>query len=968
MLNDVVQFIDSLGRELNLAGEVVHVERIKSRKASYAELNPPLHPLLKRALKAQGVSKFYSHQAKALELARQGRDIVVATPTASGKTLVYALPVLENLLENPKAKALFLFPLKALEQDQLTALNTISTLSGLGQAAAVYDGDTPPSVRRKLREKPPAILISNPDMIHAGILAYADAWDEFLADLEYVVIDEVHTYRGVFGSHVAQVLRRLLRLAAKRGARPRFILSSATIANPALHARSLTGRNLEDEAVVDRSGAPLAGRHFALVNPQGAASTTAAHVFTRAVKAGLSTICFTKSRLHTELIHSWVANQNPELRNKVAGYRAGFLPGERRIIERDLASGKLSGVVTTSALEMGIDIGELDLCILVGYPGSQINTWQRGGRVGRSGRDSAIVMVAGPDALDQYLINHPGIFFARPVEAAVLDPDNSSIVGRHLTCAAAEEPLTPKEEFFDLDLHSQVVKDLVDQGDLLYDAEGVNLFSARKKPQRFVDLRGAGDSFAIVGPGGRVVGSLDGIRAFKEGYPGAVYLHQTKSYVVKELNLVERKVIALPAQAAYYTRARSDKDTEILEETGRRPVNNFLLRQGRLKVTENITGYERRNLRGGDLLGVFDLDLPPLIFETHGLWLDIEDSVRQVVEKAGYHFMGSIHALEHVAIAMFPLFALCDRADIGGISIPLHHQTKKAAVFIYDGAPGGVGLSERAFEIIEDLLAKVEELLASCPCEEGCPACVYSPKCGAGNKPLDKKGALLLVRTLLGKEDLLQKEAGPAPVIVSSPKDREVKPMELSYGVLDLETQRLANEVGGWKNAHLMRVSVGVLYDSVQDEYFNFPENKVHHLLKRLEPLDMVVGFNIKGFDYSVLSAYTSFDLHRYFTLDLLKDIHAQLGFRLSLQSLGEATFGLGKSADGLMAVEWFRAGEMEKLTEYCRRDVELTRDLFLYGQENGYLLYQRKNGPKLRVPVDWSWESLKKRKKEHRG
>ncbi len=952
-----------LGRDLKLSGQVVHLERIAPRKPRYGELDPPLPGPLARALAAAGVERLYSHQARALELARAGRDVVVATPTASGKSLVYALPVLERLHRDPRAKALFLFPLKALEQDQLAALNGLALAAGLGPVAAVYDGDTPPGQRKRLRESPPPIIISNPDMVHASICAFAQAWEPFFKDLAYIVIDEVHTYRGVFGSHLVQVLRRLLRLAALHGARPCFILCSATIANPGEHAAALTGREFLPEQVVTQSGAPSAGRIFALIDPAGAASTTAAHLLTHAVRAGLATICFTKSRLHTELIHSWVKRANPDLRERVAGYRAGFLPEERRRIERDLASGRLAGVVSTSALEMGIDIGGLDVCILVGYPGSQVNTWQRGGRVGRAGRDSAIFLVASPDALDQYFLNHPREFFERPVEAAVLDPDNPFVVGPHLVCAAAEEALGPAEEFFDLKVHAPTVARLEAEGELLRDAGGERLFSARKRPQRLVNLRGTGDSYTLTTGDGRVVGSLDGVRVFKEGYPGAVYLHQTRSYLVNHLDLDNRRVRLNPARVDFYTRARSEKETEILEETGRRPCANFLVRQGRLKVTERVTGFERRRLSGGDLLGVFPLDLPPLVFETHGLWIDIEDAVRRLVERAGHHFMGSIHALEHAAISLFPLFVLCDRGDIGGISIPLHPQTKKAAVFIYDGVAGGVGLAEKAFEVIEELLGKVEELLTGCPCEDGCPACVHSPKCGSGNKPLDKEGALLLTRALLGKETLAAGPEPAAPPIVVQEKEPARAGGEMRYGVFDLETQRLANEVGGWRNCHLMRVSVAVLYDQGRDDFQAYAEKEIPRLIQRLGELELVVGFNVKRFDYAVLSAYTAEDLGRLPTLDLLEEVHRHLRFRLSLQALGEATLNAGKSADGLQAVEWWRAGELEKLTSYCQKDVELTRELFLYGQKHGYLLYRRKESRDLlRIPVDWSWQSLRQR------
>ncbi len=962
MSGKLSRFVSSLRRSLRLAAEVVHVEDIPAREPAYGDPDPPLPPGLVRALAAQGVDRLYSHQAAALNLARAGRDLVAATPTASGKTLVYSLPVLERLIADPEATALFLFPLKALEQDQRSALNQLALHAGLGPVADIYDGDTPDGQRRKMRQKPPAVIISNPDMVHAAICAFPSAWDNFLSRLKYIVIDEVHAYRGVFGSHVASVLRRLLRLAAARGSRPNFVLCSATIANPGEHAQALTGRPFAPEQIIDFCGAPAAGRSFVLVNPSGAASTTASYLLAEAVKQGLATICFTKSRIHTELIHTWVIRSHPELRGMVAGYRAGFLPEERRRIESDLAAGRLAGVISTSALEMGIDIGGLDVCILVGYPGSQINTWQRGGRVGRAGRDSAVVLVGAPDALDQWLLAHPAEFFARPVEAAVLDAANPQIVAQHLICAAAEEPLAVDDEFLPPAGHPEAVRLAMEDGRLLLDAEGRRYFTPYKRPQRLVDLRGAGESLAIVDPQGTVVGSFDGVRVYKEGHPGAIYLHRGRSYLVKELDLEHRKVRVAPIQADYYTHARSDKQTEILEETGRRPVANFLVRQGRLKVTEQVTGYERRRLSGGDLMGVYPLELPPLTFETFGMWMDIEDMHRQALERAGRHFMGSIHALEHAAIAMFPLFALCDRGDIGGISIPLHPQTGKAGVFIYDGVAGGVGLAERGFWLIEELLEKVEELLASCPCEDGCPACVFSPKCGSGNKPLDKLGALMLTRLLLGKIEVGETEpAAPPPEIIVPAKARSLD-RPLVYGVFDLETQKLANQVGGWGNTHLMRVSVAVLYDSARDEFISYSEKEVPALLKRLEELELIIGFNQMRFDYGVLGAYTTYDLRALPNLDLLLEVQQSLGHRLSLDSLAGATLNAAKTADGLQAVEWWSQGRLAELTAYCRADVELTRDLFLYGQREGHLLYEHRDGPRLRVPVEWSWKSLRER------
>lgn len=409
MSGELKSFVSSLKRSHRLAAEVVHVEDIAAREAAYGEPDPPLPPGLVRALAAQGVERLYSHQATALNLVRAGRDVVTATPTASGKTLVYALPVLERILAEPSATALFLFPLKALEQDQMSALNQLALHAGLGPVADIYDGDTPDGRRRKLRQKPPPVIISNPDMVHAAICAFPSAWDNFLSRLKYIVIDEVHAYRGCSAVTWPRCCAACCAWPPNGGAAPASCSARPPSPTPASTPRPLPGGPSPRSRSSTFAG-PRPPGSFVLVNPSGAASTTASYLLAQAVGQGLSTICFTKSRIHTELIHTWVTRAHPELKGLVAGYRAGFLPEERRGIETDLAAGRLAGVVTTSALEMGIDIGGLDLCILVGYPGSQINTWQRGGRVGRAGRDSAVVLVGGPDALDQWVLSHPAEF------------------------------------------------------------------------------------------------------------------------------------------------------------------------------------------------------------------------------------------------------------------------------------------------------------------------------------------------------------------------------------------------------------------------------------------------------------------------------------------------------------------------------------------------------------------------------
>jgi DEAD/DEAH box helicase domain-containing protein len=450
------------------------------------------------------------------------------------------------------------------------------------------------------------------------------------------------------------------------------------------------------------------------------------------------------------------------------------------------------------------------------------------------------------------------------------------------------------------------------------------------------------------------------MKALKECHPGAVYLHRARQYLVERLLFEENDIIVRPSKLNYFTRAKTEKETEIIEIRRSKPAGQFLVREGVLKVTETVTGYEKRALPGQELMGVFNLELPSQTFETVGLWVEIETVIKSFIEKKGLHFMGGIHAIEHGAIGIFPLFALCDRNDIGGICYPYHPQVDKAAIFIYDGYPGGVGLAQRGYEIILELLERTLDHLRSCACDDGCPSCIHSPKCGSGNKPLDKAAALLILEGLLGNVSLKEMadiEAEPESMpFLPEDEDAAAESQETRVVYLDLETQKTAQDVGGWHNTHLMRVSVVVLFDSVENDFCVFEEQEIDALFEHLQKADLIIGFNIKRFDYRVLSAYTNLDLKALPTFDILEDVFVRLGFRLGLDHLAHETLGSQKSADGLQAVEWFRQGEMSKLTEYCRHDVAITRDLFLYGLEKGYLVFKKKKeNTRLRLKVDWN-------------
>lgn len=959
-LSDYINFLKT---HPDFGDAFVHHRYIPAKEAIYGEM-PDFHPDILKTMGRLGLTRLYSHQSESISYLLQGLNLIVATPTASGKSLIYNLAVLEEIIKNRDARALYIFPLKALEQDQLKGLSMwLKDIEGPRIWADIYDGDTTPYKRKKIKSQVPQILFTNPDMLHQGILAFHQGWERLLKNLKYVILDEVHTYRGILGSHLNQIICRLKRLCGLYGSSPRFILLSATVRNPGKFGEVLIGERLQ---VVQTMGAPRAGQHFLFLNPEASPNFSSAKLFVDCIRKGYRTIVFTQSRKVTELIHVWVSRLSPDLRKKISSYRAGFMPEERRQIEQRLASGELLGVVTTSALEMGIDIGYLDICLLVGYPGTVINTWQRGGRVGRAGRESMIVLMAKPDALDQYFVRNPDDFFSRSFEAAVLDPHNPYVVKAHLPCAAAEEPITLEDrKFWPMDL-AEHLEALERQGALMRTADGTPAWMAPgRNPHRNVNIRSGGQAYTIFEKDtGQAIGTIDGNRAFKECHPGAIYLHRARQYAVEALILEKKDIIVQRSDPRYFTRVRTEKDTEIIKTLRSRPRGQFLVREGELKVTEVVTGYEKRGLTGQELLGVFPLELPPQTFETRGLWVEIEPALKSFIETKGLHFMGGIHAIEHAAIGVFPLFALCDRNDIGGICYPFHPQLGKGAIFIYDGYPGGVGLAQHGFDIILELLEKTLNLVKACECEDGCPSCIHSPKCGAGNKPLDKKAALLILEGLLGYIPMseisggVEDEIQPQFSVEEDPEpEKEDGPRWL---VLDIETQKLAREVGGWKNAHLMRVSVAVVYDSMEDRFFVYREDDIDALIAHLERAQLIVGFNIKRFDYSVLGAYTSRDLNSLPTFDILEQVFKLLGFRLSLDHLAKETLNMEKTADGLTAVQWFCEGDMERLADYCQQDVALTRDLFEYGLKNSHLIYREKQGGRrLRLLVDWRLKDI---------
>jgi DEAD/DEAH box helicase domain-containing protein len=718
---------------------------------------PELHPDVLAALARMGVEQLYSHQAQAVHAAWAGPTIVT-TGTASGKSMCFNLPTLDVLCRDRKARALYLYPTKALAQDQARALGAF----GLGDQVrpAIYDGDTPREARRQIRTRA-NVSLTNPDMLHVGILPHHQSWANLFANLAVVVIDEAHVYRGVFGSHVANVLRRLRRIAAAYGTEPRFLLTSATIANPVELAERLTG--LEQVELIDQDGSPIPARQIAMWNPPltdeklGLRRSTLAEgadLLTRLVRDGARVICFMKSRKGVELLSKLVVaaleDSSPELAGLVVPYRAGYTPQQRRELEGRLMRGELRAVVTTDALELGIDIGELDAAVVVTFPGTVASLRQMWGRAGRRGRGLALY-VAGEDALDQFFCRHPDDFLERGVEAAILDHESPSIHLAHLLCAAYEGPLSGEDAEFLGPRWEGYAEILVSGGEV---RQRVGTYVPRNPagyPAGGVSLRSSSmDSFAIIEVStGEMLGTTEAARAHSTVHDGAVYMHQGRSYEVRELDLDRRRALVAPFSGDWYTQPRRETETSIERLLDRREALGVTLSFGEVSVSDTVLAYQRRRLVDHAQVDLVALDLPQTTFSTQALWFELDAG--QLAETIPPEVLpGSLHATEHAQIAVLPLIAMCDRWDIGGLSTNLHPQTGHATIFIYDGHPGGVGITRTAYQRFEELCRDAHRLISECPCERGCPSCVQSPKCGNLNEPLAKDGARLLLERMLG--------------------------------------------------------------------------------------------------------------------------------------------------------------------------------------------------------------------------
>lgn len=721
-------------------GQITHVETLSPRQADFRSPPDDLHPELVQYLDGQDI-QLYSHQSQAIKLLLEGEDVVIATPTASGKTLAFNLAVMDTMIKNSRARGLYLYPLKALTNDQLRVVKELDSTLDAATKPAVYDGDTAESKRRGIRRES-RLILSNPYALH-HYLPWHDKWSQFFENLEYIVLDEVHHYRGIFGSNVAFLLRRLQRITEFYDSTPQFILSSATIANPKQHARNLCGRDCQ---VISNDGSPSGEKKFIFWNSKRDQDNSPARqtsdLLSYFVEHGIQTLCFTKSRRMAELISKW---SNRSMDENVYAYRAGYLPSERREIEEGLKKGAIQAVASTNALELGVDIGGLDLVIISGYPGTVTSTWQQAGRAGRGREESAAILLGYEDPLDQYFMNNPQDFFDRSHEHAVIDLDNRTLVLGFLLCAASELPLNTDKDFYDP--YRELITEL-QQANLLRQTPLGTVYSGTGRPVEKVQLNNIGEEkFEVIDQEeGSVLETLDRNQAYREAHPGAVLLHQGQTYVINDLDLDQDEARAVERTVDYHTQPISRSNLQVEEVFFSRKTKGVRVQFGQVNIEEKYLGYKMKKF--GQVQSKYSLQLPPIEFQSEGTWMILPDEIIDAVDD-NRALAGGLHGLEHALISMIPYHSMCERWDVGGVSSPSHPDTGYPSVFIYDAYEGGIGIAEKSYSILEELLSTTYDLIKNCDCEDGCPSCIYSPKCGNQNDPLDKEASLDLLHRIL---------------------------------------------------------------------------------------------------------------------------------------------------------------------------------------------------------------------------
>lgn len=748
----IESIINSLKENQRFKNRIEHIKVLPRKESIYKEIEE--YPLLeiKEYITRKNI-RIYIHQNEVISKLRAGKNVIITTPTASGKTLAFSLPIFERLGQNKNATALFVYPTKALANDQLKFIREFERSSKISFNSEIYDGDTPNYKRPKIRDSS-RIVISNPYELHQ-ILPWHSKWSKILSNLKFIVFDEAHKYRGVFGSNVALLIRRLRRILKFYGSNPQFVISSATTANPIEFANKLVGLDFE---LVYNNGSPEGKKYFIFYNPYfdgvGELSThiETKDLFLYFIKNNLQTICFTYSRRMAELILSWAKNElkksKSDLIEKISSYRAGYLPDERREIENNLKNRVLIGVTSTNALELGIDIGSLDSVIISGYPGTIISTWQQAGRAGRGIDESVVTLVAFQNPMDQYFMKHPNTFFDKPHEHAIIDLNNTYILYGQLMCAASELPvqLSMDAEFFGNDI-SNIFSILVNKNIIQSTANGY-VYCGTKRANEIVSLDNISSDIYKVICHGELIETMNKTQAYREAHKGAVLMHEGDTYLVEELDLNNLIVYVNKKDIDYYTQAIKDVEIKILGNIENKNIGEVDIYYGNVKVNEQYTGY--KVLKYDQVIGFNDLNLPPLIFNTKSIWFNIPSFIKnKISNNENLDFNGGIHGIEHAMIGILPFYIMCDRKDIGGISYIYHIDTNASTIFIYDGYENGIGLTEKAFELINSIFKVTYQLIKDCKCQDGCPACIISPKCGDQNRPLDKKASLIILEELI---------------------------------------------------------------------------------------------------------------------------------------------------------------------------------------------------------------------------
>ena len=940
--------IDMFKNDVRYRDNIAHVETLPAKKATFKKVKNLDDKIIDYLDSKE--AKLYKHQADAYEAIKKGENVIITTPTASGKTLAFNLPIMETMIEDNDATALYIYPAKALSNDQLHVLENLESELDLKITPRTYDGDTPRDEKKGIRDKS-RIVLTNPYQLHL-ILSWHHQWSRFYKNLRYIVIDESHYYKGVFGSNLAFLIKRLKRIANFYGSYPQFILSSATLANPLELANRLTG---EEFVLVDEDASPSGEKDFILYNPfknyrrnkvnmQNAPSVhmETENIFIYMMLKGIQTLCFTVSRKTTELIAMWAKKDMTQIKGKlahrIAAYRAGYRPEERREIEEGLKTGKYLGVTCTNALELGINIGSLDAVIISGYPGTMISTWQQSGRAGRSNQKSLAVLIAFENQLDQYFMNNPSFFFDKPHENAIIDLTNPILQEAHILCAAKELAIKDGEvsKYFGVD--EEILDNLVAKKDLHKNMRGDYMYPYDDNPALDHSLdQISGQEFKVMN-NGRLLETMERSQVYREAHEGAILINKGDTYVVNSVNLKNGFVNVAQKTVDYHTMVLNKTEINIEKKLSKTKYGNLTIHFGELTVREDY--YKYKKMHFSKSIGTYPLDLPPLKFKTKGLWFTIPKQVKDTLEDMFAEeevFAGGLHGAEHALIGLFPLHTMCDRFDIGGLSTNYHEDTQEATIFIYDGYEGGIGICEKAVDVFVELLKSTMDLLNNCNCKSGCPACIYSPKCGNDNKPLHKNATKYILEymcKLISNNLEVKKEI--VDEVINKNDDSEVD--ELFNEAMTLYDEKnysaskdILNTILSIDKNHVnsLALMAQILYNQDQRDialYFvkkalsqdrsNEMANELDVLLSN-KPADIKKDLNLQSIDDVEVMYEEAYDLYSQGDLDTSAEI---------LENLLDFD---DRNADALalMGLIYYHSGVFPKAVEYYRKASKINKN-----------------------------------------